>query len=141
MQESCKGNKITVAYVPGKLSHPRIRNAPSNCSCKRASSACLLVMLPWNQLRINQWIFDLFIYLVLKTGQFFAGTLQGNTYCGPITVPSLWKIDDHTRKYIPCSLQTVCGFFNIPQNYIYVYAKTKKGCETGPLVYCLLWED
>ena len=45
-----------------------------------------------------------------------AGTLPGDTYCGPnitVTHPMRYR-PHHTRKYIPYSLQPVCGFFNIP---------------------------
>ena len=27
-----------------------------------------------------------------------------------------WEIDHHTWDYVPYSLRTVCGFFNVPQN-------------------------
>ena len=27
-----------------------------------------------------------------------------------------WEIDHHTGPYVPCSLRTVCGFFNVPHN-------------------------
>ena len=52
-------------------------------------------------------------------------TARGVNYCRPITVPT--PLDRYTRPrtgdymYFPYSLQTVCGFFNIPQN-LYMYS-------------------
>ena len=38
-------------------------------------------------------------------------------YCGPLTVPPpMRERDHHTGDYVPYSLRTVCGFFNVPQN-------------------------
>ena len=61
----------------------------------------------------------------------------GFNYCPPITVPT--PLDRYTRPrtgdymYFPYSLQTVCGFFNLPQN-LYVQCMCR-GCEMGPMVY------
>lgn len=41
---------LFVLMIPGELSLSRMRKAPSNRNCKRASSAWFLVILPWNHL-------------------------------------------------------------------------------------------
>ena len=46
-------------------------------------------------------------------------TACGANYCRHVTVPPptyRWEINHYTVDYIPYSLWTVCGFFNIPQN-------------------------
>ena len=39
--------------------------------------------------------------------------------------------DHNTGNYVPYSLRTVSGFFNVPLSELF----TNKGCETGPTVY------
>ena len=62
-----------------------------------------------------------FIYLLrfAKSGRVTATVHEAN-YCGPVTVPPPWEIDQHTGVYVPysgfTSLRTVCGFFNVLQN-------------------------
>ena len=45
-----------------------------------------------------------------------SSTAQDANYWGPVTVPSRHKIENISGDYVPHPLQTLCGFFNVPQN-------------------------
>ena len=56
-----------------------------------------------------------------------------------------WEIDHHTWDYVPYSLRTVCGFFNVPQNLYMqglwdgatVYRPYPRRLESLPVCRCL----
>ena len=79
---------------------------------------------------LSGWKFSIFYFI--RFANYWQGHCNSMT---PITVgpwQSLppWEIDHHTGDYVPYSLRTLCGFFNVPQN-LYM-----QGLWNG--AYCLL---
>ena len=60
-----------------------------------------------------------FFILFYKIHQLLAGSPQQHdaNYCGPVTVPCPMRDRPPHRGRRPYSLRTVCGFFNVPQNF------------------------
>lgn len=68
----------------------------------------------------KRWIALCTGYLFIYLGSAILGRdIAIASYCRPVTAPpspASLEIDHHTWDYVPYSLQTVCGFFNISQN-------------------------
>ena len=62
----------------------------------------------------------LFIYLALSNTDRDTATAKAN-YCGPGIYGIYAQRPDHnTGNYVPYSLRTVSGFFNVPQSYLQI---------------------
>ena len=83
----------------------------------------------WQLFIVDDVSLSILFIIYLHEGSLILGrvtaTACGVNYCRPITV--LTPLDRYTRPrtgdymYFPYSLQTVCGFFNVPQN-LYMYS-------------------
>ena len=63
---------------------------------------------------------NLFIYLALSNMDRDTATAKAN-YCGPgIYGIYVQRPDHNTGNYVPYSLRTVSGFFNVPQSYLQI---------------------
>ena len=76
------------------------------------------------------WISSMFIYLALSNMDRNTATAKAN-YCGPGIYGIYAQRPDHnTGNYVPYSLRTVSGFFNVPQSYLQT-----RFVRRGPTVY------
>ena len=63
-------------------------------------------------------LFLFIVFYFIRFGNYWQGHRNSMTpiTAGPQQSLPPWEIDYHTGDYVPYSLRTVCGFFNVPQN-------------------------